>query len=136
MHPELVKLLEEGLALSAVDYKKSEIEYSKAWAKLRPVLERCQALICPTEALPAPEVTRAESEFDGFDEKGRLLGLDMTMQFNALKLPAISVPTGFSKDGLPTGMQIVGRRYDDLSVLRIARAYETLRPWAHKRPPV
>ncbi|MEE9300832.1 MAG: amidase [Alphaproteobacteria bacterium] len=136
MHPELVTLIEEGLALSAVDYKKSEIVYSEAWAKLRPVLKRADALICPTEALPAPPVTAKESEFDGFDDQGRLLGLDLTMQFNALKLPAISVPTGFSKDGLPTGMQIAGRRYDDLTVLRVAAAFEKARPWADKRPPI
>jgi amidase len=136
MHPELVKLIEEGLTLSAVDYKKCETEYSKAWAKLRPILERCNALLCPTDAIPAPLVTAKESEFDYIDENDRLVGLDMTMQFNALKLPAISLPSGFSKDGLPTGMQIVGRRYDDLTVLRAAAGLEKARPWADKRPPI
>ena len=89
-----------------------------------------------SNTLPAPPVTAKESEFDGFDDQGRLLGLDLTMQFNALKLPAISVPTGFSKDRLPTGMQIAGRRYDDLTVLRVAAAFEKARPWADKRPPI
>ena len=136
MHPELVKLIEKGLALSAVDYKKCEGEYSKAWAKLRPVLERCDALLCPTEALPAPPVTAKESEFDFIDADGRLVGLDMTMQFNALKLPAISLPSGLSKDGLPTGMQIVGRRFDDLTVLRAAAGFEKAQPWDALRPPL
>ncbi len=136
MHPELVTLIEEGLALSAVDYKTCETEYSKAWATLRPVLERCDAMLCPTEALPAPPVTAKESEFDGLDDEGRLLGLDMTMQFNALKLPAMSVPSGFSADGLPTGLQIVGRRFDDLTVLQVSAAFEKAMPWADKRPPI
>jgi Asp-tRNA(Asn)/Glu-tRNA(Gln) amidotransferase A subunit family amidase len=60
----------------------------------------------------------------------------MTMQFNALKLPAISLPSGLSKDGLPTGMQIVGRRFDDLTVLRAAAAFEEAQPWDAMRPPI
>ena len=62
--------------------------------------------------------------------------MDMTMQFNALKLPALSVPSGFSKEGLPTGLQIVGRRFDDLSVLRVGAAVERLLPWRELHPPL
>lgn len=136
MHPDLVPLLEQGLRLGAVAYKKSEIVYTEAWKKLSPVLQRCDALICPTEAIPAPEVSRAEHEFEHVDAEGRLHGLDMTMQFNALKLPAISLPSGFSREGLPTGIQIVGRRYDDLGVLRVAAAFERAKPWVQHRPPI
>ena len=60
----------------------------------------------------------------------------MTMQFNALKLPALSVPSGLSAEGLPTGLQIVGRRFDDLTVLRIGAALEEARPWRQHRPPL
>lgn len=70
----------------------------------------------------------------GRDEQGRLVSMDMTMQFNALKLPAISVPSGVAAGGLPTGVQIVGRRFDDLTVLRVAAALERTRPWAGRRP--
>lgn len=45
--------------------------------------------------------------------------------------PAVSVPAGFTRDGLPVGLQIVGRHQDDLGVLRLARAFERLRPWPH-----
>jgi aspartyl-tRNA(Asn)/glutamyl-tRNA(Gln) amidotransferase subunit A len=48
--------------------------------------------------------------------------------------PAASVPCGFTKRGLPIGLQIVGRRFDDVTVLRASAAFEVARPWAARRP--
>ena len=134
MHPTLVTAMEEGLRLSAIDLMKTETVYTDAWNQLSPILERNDALLCPTESIPAPPVDYDELGAIAEDEQGRFLSMDMTMQFNALKLPAMSVPSGFSADGLPTGVQIVGRRYDDLSVLRIGAAIERVRPWRQHRP--
>ena len=50
--------------------------------------------------------------------------------------PAASVPCGFTKDGLPIGLQLVGRRFDDATVLRAAAAFEKAHPWAGKKPPI
>jgi len=50
--------------------------------------------------------------------------------------PAASVPCGFTRDGLPVGLQIVGRRFDDLGVLQMSAAFEAARPWTSKRPPI
>ena len=136
MHPTLVTAMEEGLAMSAVDLMKAETAYTEAWEKLRPILERCDALLCPTESIPAPAVDYDELGAIAVDEQGRFLSMDMTMQFNALKLPALSVPSGVSKDGLPTGLQIVGRRFDDLTVLQIGAAMERALPWHERRPPL
>lgn len=136
MHPTVVAAIESGRKMSASDLIRAEYVYSDAWRKLSPVLERCDALLSPTESIPAPPVDYDELGAISVDEEGRFVSMDMTMQFNALKLPTISVPTGFSKEGLPTGMQIVGRRYDDLTVLRIAAAFEEARPWADRRPPL
>ena len=61
----------------------------------------------------------------------------MTEVFNFVsQCPAFSVPSGFAADGLPTALQIVGRRFDDNGVLRIGAALEQQRPWAHKRPDI
>jgi Asp-tRNA(Asn)/Glu-tRNA(Gln) amidotransferase A subunit family amidase len=46
------------------------------------------------------------------------------------------VPAGFTSEGLPVGLQIVGRRFADATVLRVAAAFEAARPWARRRPPV
>jgi aspartyl-tRNA(Asn)/glutamyl-tRNA(Gln) amidotransferase subunit A len=59
-----------------------------------------------------------------------------TFPFNLTGQPAATVPCGFSSDGLPIGLQIVGRRLDDATVLRAAAAFEAARPWAAKRPPI
>ncbi len=134
MHPNVVTAMEEGRDLSAIDLMKTETVYTDAWERLRPILERCDALICPTESIPAPPVDYDELGSLAVDDQGRSLSMDMTMQFNALKLPALSVPSGFSTEGLPTGLQIVGRRFDDLTVLRIGAALEQERPWRQHRP--
>ena len=55
--------------------------------------------------------------------------------FNLTGHPAVSVPCGVTDDGLPCGLQIVGRWYEDATVLRAAAALEVVRPWAHRRPP-
>jgi len=60
----------------------------------------------------------------------------LTYAFSVLGLPAISVPAGFTSDGLPIGLQIVGRRGGEPAVLRAAAAFEAVRPWAHRVPSV
>jgi Asp-tRNA(Asn)/Glu-tRNA(Gln) amidotransferase A subunit family amidase len=63
-------------------------------------------------------------------------GWHLTYPFNLTGQPAISVPCGFSPDGLPIGLQLAGPRHADAAVLRAAAAYEQAAPWAHIRPPV
>ena len=62
--------------------------------------------------------------------------LTFTFPFNMTGNPAASIPCGFTTDGLPVGLQIVGRRFDDVSVLQASAAFEQAAPWADNRPPV
>jgi aspartyl-tRNA(Asn)/glutamyl-tRNA(Gln) amidotransferase subunit A len=57
-----------------------------------------------------------------------------TMPFNVTGNPVLAIPNGFSKSGLPLGMQIVGRAFDEAPVLRVGSAYEAAAGWIHKRP--
>ena len=61
---------------------------------------------------------------------------EFSYPFNFSGNPAASVPCGFTADGLPVGLQIVGPRFDDLGVLQAAAAFESARPWAGARPPL
>jgi aspartyl-tRNA(Asn)/glutamyl-tRNA(Gln) amidotransferase subunit A len=61
---------------------------------------------------------------------------EFSYPFNMSWNPAISVPCGWTADGRPVGMQIVGRRWDDAGVLRAASAFEAVAPWSARRPPV
>jgi len=59
-----------------------------------------------------------------------------TMPFNMTGQPAASVPCGFTAQGLPVGLQIVGDRFQEATVLRASAALEKARPWSQARPPV
>lgn len=137
LDPNIVRLMEAGLAMNAVDFKRIEFARTDQWKKLAPILERYDALLCPTMAMTARDVEARNAEYGRLDTDGKYHGLDMTSVFNFVsQCPAFSVPCGFAKDGLPIGLQIVGRRFDDLTALKVGAAFEAVRPWADKRPPV
>ncbi|MFP6743594.1 MAG: amidase [Alphaproteobacteria bacterium] len=137
MDPNVVALMDAGLAMSAVEFKKLEFIRTEQWRGLAPILEQHHALLCPTMALPANPVGTGDQAYDVDHRDGLYHGYDMTEVFNFVsQCPAFSVPSGFAADGLPTALQIVGRRFDDNGVLRIGAALEQQRPWAHKRPDI
>ena len=130
MDPNVVDLMEAGNKMGAVAFKRIETARTTMWMSLAPILERCDALLTATNAIPAPLAEAPDAEFSRIDEEGRLHGFDMTTAFNMLSpCPALSVPSGVAPGGLPTGAQIVGRRWDDPTVLEIGAAIERERPW-------
>ena len=107
---------------------------------LGPILENHDVLICPTTALPSVkhdyDPTNPNFTIDG-ERVPASIGWYMTMPFNLVsQCPVIAVPTGFAASGIPTGMQIVGKTFDDLSVFRAASAYEKAYNWRGKRPDI
>jgi Asp-tRNA(Asn)/Glu-tRNA(Gln) amidotransferase A subunit family amidase len=137
LDPNVARLMEAGLAMNAVDFKRIEFARTDQWKKLSPILQRYDALLCPTMTMTAPDVGARNAEYGRLDEAGKYRGLDMTSVFNFVsQCPAFSVPCGMGSDGLPIGLQIVGRRFDDLTALRVGAALEAVRPWAEKRPGV
>jgi len=137
MDPRVVALIEAGNRMSARDYKRLEIERTEYWRQFHPILRKYDAFLCPTMRIPAPPAEEDDSIYYRDRGDGRYHGLDMTGQFNLIApCPALSVPAGWSKGGLPMGLQIVGRRFRDDTVLTIGKALEHARPWADKRPPV
>ena len=137
LDPNVVKLMELGLAMNAVEFKRIEFARTEQWRKLSPILQRYDAMLCPTMAMTARDVDARNAEYGKLDAQGRYRGLDMTSVFNFVSpCPAFSVPCGVASDGLPIGLQIVGRRFDDLTALRIGAAVEAVMPWAARRPGV
>jgi len=102
------------------------------YAPLGQLLEDYDALICPTFAVPA---LPAEYDIDDVVEVNgrpaeRWLDVLMTLPFNiASRCPVLSVPSGLSADGVPTGLSIVGKTYDDVTAFRVAAAHEERLPW-------
>jgi Asp-tRNA(Asn)/Glu-tRNA(Gln) amidotransferase A subunit family amidase len=137
MDPLVVALIEAGNKMSAAHYKRIEIERTEQWRAFYPILEKYDAFLCPTMSREAPPVREDDTKYYKDWGDGRYHGLDMTAQFNSIApCPALSVPAGWTKGGLPVGLQIVGPRWRDDIVLQIGAALEQARPWAAKRPPI
>jgi Asp-tRNA(Asn)/Glu-tRNA(Gln) amidotransferase A subunit family amidase len=132
LDPYVVRLMEAGLTMNAVDFKRIEVTRTELWRRLAAVLSRYDALLCPTMARGAPPNAERGRNFWKPGEDGMIDGLDMTEFFNMTgQCPALSVPSGMTSGGLPTAVQIVGRRFDDPTVLRIGAAVEQRCPWRH-----
>lgn len=120
-----------GAKSKAADFLHAMEVAAQAYMSLGPVLEKYDVLICPTTALPA-----VRADFDPTIHDVRINGKKqdiwpiiawcMTPPFNMLsRCPVLSVPSGHAKNGVPTGIQIVGRTYCDADVFRAGMAYET-----------
>lgn len=140
MDPFVRGLITRGMNHRHVRVKATELARSKQWARLASIFENYDVLVCPTLAVPAILADHKNDDPD-FKINGKpvdaYLNWALTYPFNLLSsCPVASVPSGFSSSGVPTGMQIVGKPYDDLSVFRVAREYEKAAPWDNKRPEV
>lgn len=123
------RFAEKGAKSKATDLIDSLDLINQMYETLGPVLERHDVLICPTLAVPAVAADH-DSTKDTVRINGKTvdpeLGWVMTLPFNMLsRCPVLSMPSGRASNGVPTGMQIVGRTYSDASVFQAAMAYET-----------
>ena len=97
---------------------------------------RHDLIVTPTAAVPPfPVEVVSPTEINGTPMTNYIEWALLTYAFTVVGLPAISVPCGFTREGLPVGLQIVGRWRDDAGVLRAAAAFEAAAPWADRRPP-
>jgi Asp-tRNA(Asn)/Glu-tRNA(Gln) amidotransferase A subunit family amidase len=128
-----LKFAEAAERLTGIDdvhrsWERSHLMYQT----LGPVLARFDALICPTLTIPAVKADHDPYDPDFFVAGRRVdpeYGWVMTHQFNMLhNCPVLAVPSGRSRSGVPTGIQIVGRTFDDATVFRLGRALERVRP--------
>ena len=91
-------------------------------------------LITPTMACPAFELgVSSPTKIEGKNVTAGAWS-PYTHPFNMTSHPAASIPCGWSSDGLPIGMQIVGKRFDELTVLQVSQAFEEIAPWQDKKP--
>ncbi len=134
LDPGLRRVAEAGLKLRGVDFANALAARNDFWEKVRRVYERFDLLLCPT--LPVPPFAVGQDDADPIDgEKlGPLQWTRFTYPFNLTGQPAASVPAGWTKSGLPVGLQIIGNRFADLLVLQAARAWEQIQPWGDQQP--
>jgi Asp-tRNA(Asn)/Glu-tRNA(Gln) amidotransferase A subunit family amidase len=121
----------------------SPIVYVEAWFAQNAWAEHVRRFFRTYDLLLSPTVATAAFEHgilypSTIDGKAvsREASSAFTFPFNMTGEPSASVPCGFTRDGLPIGLQITGRRFEDVTVLRASAALEAARPWADRRPAI
>ena len=135
-----VRDVEQGRAFTIDDLLGTRRLRAEMWLKLSPILSRYTLLLCPTLAVPSVPADHSIFEGEVMIDGERVepyVGWCLTYPFNTLgQLPVASVPSGVAANGVPTGVQLVGRPYDDISVFRAALAYEAAFPWLEAGTPM
>ncbi|MFZ0889253.1 MAG: amidase [Candidatus Binataceae bacterium] len=126
--PDVRRLLEAGMGVTASSYIRAQRGRARILADATDALDGREVLLAPTSAIPAPKL--AETTILGA-ERGRIdlvqEVLRFTAPFDVTGQPALAIPIGLSPGGLPLSMQIIGRPFDEPSVIRVANAYERAR---------
>jgi amidase len=127
--------VEEGRRRSGADVARAEALRTQLFHRMREFLERYDFLVCPVNQLPPyPIEVEWPREIGGTRLGNYLDWMKSCYYITITSHPAVSVPAGFTEDGLPVGLQIVGRYRDDLGVLQLAHAFESVTQTWKERP--
>jgi amidase len=137
LKPEAVQEIEVGLALSAADVSRAMVQHGELLERIRLFQERYPFLACAVNQVPPFDATVGwPKAIDGVTMDHYVAWMKSAYWISATFRPAISVPAGFTPEGLPVGIQIVGRHRDDLGVLQLAYAFEQATGVGLTLPPI
>jgi Asp-tRNA(Asn)/Glu-tRNA(Gln) amidotransferase A subunit family amidase len=138
LSPDLIGSIRLGLDNSAMNIGKAKEQRKRVYEVMYQYFKNYDILITPTLPCPAfkPGWLETGTTFPTIGKKSLNITswMTFTYPFNMTGLPAASIPSGWSNSGLPIGMQIVGKRYDEKTVLQVSKAFEEVSPWQEKRP--
>ncbi|MBI4284946.1 MAG: amidase [Chloroflexi bacterium] len=132
--PLMLTYLERSKAKSAYEYVKATHERWAYCKAMQPFFEKYDLLLTPTLAVPPFEIGGYGPRVIAGVKVSTFGWWPFTCEWDITGQPAASVPCGWTDNGLPVGLQIVGRRFEDATVLRAAAAFEQAAPWADKHP--
>jgi len=141
-HPDAFKdtlkgEIEEGLRLTGTDVARAEVAHGQIWRRFQAFLETHEYFVLPTTQLPPFDVNTAyPTEIAGVKFTNYIDWMKSCWYISATGNPAASVPAGFTPEGLPVGLQIVGRAKEDFAVLQLAHAFEQATGFTTKRPSI
>lgn len=128
---------EAGMKLTGADVGRAERLRTELFHRLREFFTRFDFLVCPVvQVQPFDVKSEYPMEVDGRAMGSYLEWMRSCSRISATSLPALSVPAGFTADGLPVGLQIVGPYLGDFGVLQLGHAFEQAKGFTAKRPPV
>jgi aspartyl-tRNA(Asn)/glutamyl-tRNA(Gln) amidotransferase subunit A len=140
MDPTLVAQLERAAKYSAQELYRAIFLRTELYRHVQAWFDRADIVITPTlarTALPIDHDFFAPVEIDGRPvDTMRRAWYPYTLPFNMTGNPALSIPCGFDGDGLPVGLQLIGRIGEDAQLLRAAALFEAAHPWTQRRPPL
>lgn len=140
IEPSLAQMLLNAGRLSAIEYQQALLARTEFQNAVRRFFDTYDLLLTPQMPVGAwsaePGAVQGPREIDGRPTPTIFDRLPFTYPFNLTGQPAATVPCGFTSEGLPVGLQIVGRWHADALVLRASAAFEAIQPWAQRRPPV
>jgi amidase len=129
--------IEQAGTLGARDVGEAETRRTALYHRVRVFMERYEFLVLPATQVPPFDVTEPYvTEIDGVRLPTYIDWMRVCSDITVTGLPAISVPAGFTADGLPVGIQIVGRHQDEWGVLQLAHAFEQATGFGRRRPPL
>ncbi|MFX1339582.1 MAG: amidase [Promethearchaeota archaeon] len=132
--PTLLRLIDAGMNLSALEFLKAESQRQDIEPVVYQFFKNFDILITPTTAVPPFELGKMFPEKIAGKSVSPVGWMPFAFPFNLTWNPAASIPCGWTNDGLPIGMQIVGRKWDEATVLQVSKAFEEIAPWQDKKP--
>jgi aspartyl-tRNA(Asn)/glutamyl-tRNA(Gln) amidotransferase subunit A len=136
LYPPVRLRLEAGLFITAADYLRAQQARAQFNRQARQLLQDVDLLAGPAVPVTAPKLLEARVRI-GEQTVGTTAALTQySRPYNITGFPAISIPCGFSQGGLPIGLQLAGRPFDELTVLRAAYNYEQATDWHKRHPPI
>jgi aspartyl-tRNA(Asn)/glutamyl-tRNA(Gln) amidotransferase subunit A len=126
--------IEVGRLLLSVDYVRAQRARTLMKEECKRVLENVDVIVTPSLPVTPPRIDQTTVQRGSSTEHVGVALTRFTRHFNITGLPCLSIPCGFTSDGLPIGMQIAGRAFDEVTVLQSAHAYEQDTRWFERRP--
>ena len=127
--------IETGLKLTGSEIGKAEEMRTAYYQRMQVFMDKYEFMVMPVNQVPPFDVTTEyPREIDGVQMETYIDWMKSCYYISALGHPAVSVPCGFTEEGLPVGLQIVGRHHDDLGVLQLANAFEKMTGFGSKLP--
>jgi amidase len=137
MKDTVVWNIEQGFKTTGREIGEAEVKRTHLYHRVRQFMETHAFLVLPVTQVPPFDVTVPYvTEIDGVALPTYIDWMRACSDVTVTGHPAISVPAGFTGEGLPVGIQIVGRHQDDWGVLQLAHAFETATGFGQRRPPL
>jgi aspartyl-tRNA(Asn)/glutamyl-tRNA(Gln) amidotransferase subunit A len=135
-HPDIALRLKWGLLLPTSAYLKALRLRALMCQDVARLWREVDVLMTPATAMAAPRPSTTQERLGHREISMREALLRLMRPFNLTGLPAMSIPCGFTSAGLPIGLQIAGKPFDEATVLRVAHAYERATDWHQRQPPM